>query len=146
MPRPVPRPTAGTRPFWTWLAQGELRLPRCPECGRMQYPPLPRCPACLRADLDWIRLSGRGRLAAWAVARTDLNRWRPPPYIVAEVELEEQPGLIIAALLDAPADSPLHPGQPVECSFARDPGQDGAVYPDFRLAGPAQDQTASPGE
>jgi uncharacterized OB-fold protein len=114
--RPVPSPNAESHPFWEAARKGELRLPRCPACGRLFYPPPLRCPRCLKGGLVWTGLSGRGRLASWG--RVDLAAMPgvEPPFMLAEVELEEQPDLILVALLTQPADR-LTVGCDVEMTF-----------------------------
>jgi uncharacterized OB-fold protein len=55
------------------------------------------------------------------------------PYVVADVELDEQPGLrMVARLVDGPA-ARLVLGAPVEVAF--DDVADGVAIPCFRLAG-----------
>ena len=37
----VPVPTPETQPYWDGVAAGELRLPRCTDCGNAYFPPSP---------------------------------------------------------------------------------------------------------
>jgi uncharacterized protein len=130
--RPTPIANAETSPFWDGAAKGELRLPRCEACGALYYPPPPRCPTCLTDKLAWTRLSGRGRIFAWTTVYLETVPGVAPPFTLLEVELEEQPGLILAALLETPRTEPVEVGCAVEMTFT----PQNAVkvsYPQFRL-------------
>lgn len=134
--RPVPLATMETRPFWEALRRHELQLPRCARCGRLHYPPPPRCPECLDSELVWTTLSGRGRLASWTTIHTNLSDGIPPPFVIGEVEPEEQPGLVLVALVVGTPSAELRHGMEVEIGFSTQPAPDGqepAVYPEFRV-------------
>jgi uncharacterized OB-fold protein len=117
--RVAPPVTSRTESFWTSGADGLLRILRCAGCGRYQHPPLPVCPECHACAMTWEPVSGRGSLRSWTVNR---YQWIPsmaPPYIVAEVELAEQPGLrLLTNLVGCDAASPRI-GMPVTVCFAR---------------------------
>jgi uncharacterized OB-fold protein len=91
--RPAPEVTERTAPFWRGGAAGELRIQRCQDCGWWLHPPLPVCPRCHGRDLEPEAAAGTGTVWSFTVNR---YQWTPslePPYVVAEVELDEQPGL-----------------------------------------------------
>ncbi len=135
-PRPVPVATVETRPFWAAALAGELQLPRCVACDRLYYPPPPRCPSCLGDRLAWTRLSGGGRLAAWTTVHLATLPGVAPPFVLAEVELAEQPGLILSALLVGAPAQRLRIGTAVEVTFSHaGPGE--AAYPQVRVVGDA---------
>ncbi|MEE8310870.1 MAG: OB-fold domain-containing protein [Candidatus Binatia bacterium] len=89
--------------FWTGGADGELRFLCCTACSTYVHPPAPVCPQCLGRELEVRAVSGRGRLLTYTVNH---QPWIPgfdPPYIVAIVELDEQPGLRLTTnLVDCP--------------------------------------------
>ena len=90
--RPLPRPSAATRPFWDGCREGVLRLPWCRACGRPHFFPRAFCPHCLGPDLEWRAASGHGRV--WSHSTVRLSFWGKAfddglPYVVAIVELEE---------------------------------------------------------
>jgi len=133
--RPIPVPSRDTAPFWQGLLEGELRLPRCAACRRLHYPPPPRCPHCLDSALVWTGLSGKARLSSWTTVHIDLCPGIPPPFVIGEVELVEQAGLVMVALLTGVEPAGLHPGLPLTCAFHRETGaSDIAVaYPEFHI-------------
>jgi len=81
------------RPFWEGTRAGELRIPRCPETGRLFFPPRPRSPFAPHREPEWARVSGRGRIWSFVVPHPPLL---PPfseraPYNVVAVALDEDP-------------------------------------------------------
>ena len=119
--RPPPVVTELTAPFWRGGAAGELRIQRCDHCGFWLHPPQPMCPRCHSGDVQAHPVSGRGTIWSYTVNR---YRWAPgiePPYVLAEVELDEQPGLrLLTAIVDVDADAEpaeVTIGMPVEVRF-----------------------------
>ena len=91
--RPAPVITDRTAAFWRGGAVGELRIQRCQDCQWWLHPPLPMCPRCHGRELAPEAVAGTGTVYSFTVNR---YQWTPalePPYIIAEVELDEQPGL-----------------------------------------------------
>ena len=93
MERTAPPITERTGAFWLSGADGVLRIARCQDCGRYQHPPPPTCPACRGSNLVLEPVSGRGTVHSWTINRYQWSPGMPPPYVLAEVELEEQAGL-----------------------------------------------------
>lgn len=132
---PVPVADPDSAPFWAATARHELRLPSCARCHRLLYPPAPRCPACLEPVTEWRTLSGRGVLHGWTVVHAALVPGLDVPYTVAEVELAEQPGLLLTTTVVEDDPASLHVGTPVEVAWT-DLDDAGVSLPRFRVAGP----------
>jgi len=79
--------------FWTSGGRGVLEILRCAACRTWVHPPVGICPACQSRDLAPERVSGRGRLFSFAVNHQVADKRVATPYVVALVELDEQPGL-----------------------------------------------------
>ena len=114
---PIPQIDDENRAFWTGGAEGELRIARCANCGYYLHPPTPRCPNCWSEDVAPSAVSGRGRVYSYTINR---RAWVPDlevPFVLAAVELDEQPGLrLITTLVDcAPEDVEI--GLQVEVTF-----------------------------
>jgi uncharacterized OB-fold protein len=91
--RVLPRVTDDNRHYWTGGADGELRLLRCRSCRYWIHPPVPVCPNCLSKDVAPEATSGRATVATYTVNH---QPWYPgfdPPYVVAIVELDDQPSV-----------------------------------------------------
>ena len=129
-PRPIPVPDLDTAPYWEAAKKHELRVPHCPKCNLYVWVPKPRCPQCLTQPLEWLRMSGRGKVRSFVIMRDTFVKHFPPPYAVAEVELEEQPGLVIYTnILDCDV-SDVRIGLPVEVTF--DDRSPEVTIPQFR--------------
>lgn len=116
--------------FWTGGAAGELRFLRCQECSQYVHPPQPLCPECLGRELAPEAVSGRAVVYTWT---ENHQPWGipgfEPPYIVAIVEIEEQPGLRLTTnLIHCDVDD-IEIGMPVRVVF-EDIG-DGVFLPQF---------------
>ena len=117
MTRPLPITNAYTRPFWKSAAEGRLSVPRCAQCGRLHWTPAPRCPQCSSDALKWQTVSGRGRLIGWTTVHLDVLPGVPPPFTLCAVELNEQQGLILSALVDSSQGATLKLGSEAQIEF-----------------------------
>ena len=137
-PRPVPAPDDVTRFYWEAAADHRLALQRCRACRNMQYPPEICCMHCQAQDFDTVEATGRGVLYSYSVVNRPLHAGfiDALPYVVALVELDDQPGLrILTNLVGVTSPARLRCGLPVEVTFE----QRGPVtLPQFRVleAGP----------
>ena len=93
--KPVPRIDAVNAPFFAGCNDGKVLMQRCgaADCGSYIYYPRVCCPVCRRGDLDWIEVSGRGRIATFTIVHRPHHEGFSPktPYIFAAVWLEEGP-------------------------------------------------------
>jgi uncharacterized OB-fold protein len=96
---PQPQPDPDTREFWESLRGGTLGICRCVECGLWMHPPLERCRSCAGA-VSVQPVAGDGTVVSFIVVRQPTVPGRTPPYVVATVELTEQRGLHLVAILD----------------------------------------------
>ena len=127
---PVPVPDVVSAPFWAATATGVLALARCRDCRRWDHPPQERCRRCGGA-ICFEEISGHGTIFSFVVNRRQFVPGHPPGEVIGLVELAEQPGLRLTALVDAdPADVAI--GRPVVATLAA-VGHSGFVAPVFRL-------------
>ena len=91
IPKPVPYPDQITEPFWEATKEGRLTIQRCKTCGNRFFYPRERDPNCLSDDLEWITVSGKGRIYSFIVVRQpghpSFNE--DVPYIYAVITLDE---------------------------------------------------------
>jgi uncharacterized OB-fold protein len=82
-------------PFWEGARRGELRVQRCPDTGRLIFPPRCRSPFGGRRPPEWTTLSGRGEIWSWCVPHPPLLApfAELAPYNVVAVALAEDPAL-----------------------------------------------------
>ena len=126
--RILPRITPENEHFWTGGAEDELRFKRCRSCGYYIHPPAPRCPTCLSKELEVAAVSGRATVLTYTVNHQPWIPGFPTPYVVAIVEIEEQPGLrLMTNLVNCPIDA-VRIGMPVRVRFE---ARDGVYLPLF---------------
>jgi uncharacterized OB-fold protein len=126
--RVLPNVTPANEPFWTGGRDGVLRILRCRACRHWIHPPAPICPACLSRDVAPDTACGRARVATFTVNH---QPWIPgfdPPYLVAIVELDDQPGLRLTTNLVGCAIDDARIGMPVRVTFEE---RDGVWLPLF---------------
>lgn len=117
--------------FWVeGAALGELRIQRCPQCGRLRHPPRPMCPACQSLEWDYVVASGRGTVYSYVTYHHRPLAGPEVPYAVLLIELEEGVRVVGDLVGDQGA---AHVGMPVEAVFFADPGDD-QVLPHWRPA------------
>jgi uncharacterized protein len=96
--KPLPRPLSPevSRPFWEAAKRHELVMPRCTICDHLFFYPRSECPRCLSNHLEWMQVSGRGRLHTYTVVYQPANAaFRDDtPYIYAVVQLDEGPRMV----------------------------------------------------
>ena len=117
MPPPRPELNADNRAFWTGGADGRLLVTRCSACGLWLHPPRPVCRRCHSTDVRPEAVSGAGEVVTYTVNR---QPWLPDlevPYVLAIVELGEQPRLrMTTRLVDVDIDA-VHIGMRVRVVF-----------------------------
>jgi hypothetical protein len=128
--RMLPALTPTTEFFWT-SADGQLRMLRCADCGFVTHPPGPMCRRCQSTNVAPAEMSGRGHVYTFTVNQQPWSERLSEPYVIAIVELDDQPGLrILSNIVDCDPEA-VTIGMPVEVTFA--PVEDVAL-PFFRPA------------
>ncbi len=129
--RVLPQVTPENEHFWRGGEVGELRFPRCDDCGYILHPPSPRCPRCLSKNLSITVVSGRATVHAFTV---NWQAWYPnldPPYVVAIVVIDEQDDVRLTTnIVGCPPDD-VRIGMPVQVTFEEYPDRDGSVWLPF---------------
>ena len=136
--RPLPVPDDQSAGYWAAAARHVLAIARCSQCGVFSHPPDSVCASCgsIEPGFQFEPVSGNGVVRSWTVVRQALLPGFEPdlPYLVVDVELQEQPGLrLTGRLLDGPG-TPLSLGAPVRAAF--EDVAPGVAVPAFRLAQP----------
>ena len=132
---PRPLPDELTTPFWQGCLEHRLMIQRCQTSGHFIHWPRPVCRFCLSTDLAVEQVSGRGTLYSWTVVNQAFHAYYADkvPYLLATVELVEQPKLMFFTRLTACLEDELSIGMPMEVVF-EDAAPD-LTFPLFRPAG-----------
>lgn len=110
--------------FYGFLKEHRLMGARCSKCGTVYAPPRPLCPVCSDAEMEWVELSGEGKLMSYsviAIAPTPMieaGYGRENPYCSGVVELAEGPRISAQILgVDVAHPESIHIGVPVKAAF-----------------------------
>lgn len=113
--------------FYSYIGQKRLMAAKCKNCGKLILPPRPVCPACYSKEMEWVQLSGKGKVETYTVIHV-----APPefvdriPYIVAVVRLEE--GVKLPGIVTGVKPEDMRVGMDVEIKFE---GGGGSRWPSW---------------
>ncbi|MCT7660606.1 thiolase C-terminal domain-containing protein [Mycobacterium deserti] len=117
MTRPLPELTFANEFFWTAGADGVLRIQECQSCNALIHPPQPVCRYCRSTDVGVRDVSGKATLSAFTVNHRFGFPDLPPPYVIAQVAVAEDPRVRLTTnIIDCDPDE-LELGQTVEVTF-----------------------------
>ena len=124
--RPLPELTPANEWFWRSGADGKLRIQGCSECGQLVHPPVPICPRCRSRASAPVEMSGRATVVGVTV---NVQPFLPnfdlaPPYVIANVALEEDPDVRLTTNIVGCDPADVHIDQDVKVTFE----QQGDVY------------------
>lgn len=115
--RPVPQLTPANEWYWTSGRDGTLRIQRCDDCQQYVHPPVPICPECRSRSWTGTPVSGRATVIGFTVTH---QQWLPgfePPYVVAEVVIEEDRSVRLTTNIVGCEPDTVHVGMDVEVRF-----------------------------
>ncbi|MBP6504963.1 MAG: Zn-ribbon domain-containing OB-fold protein [Rhodoferax sp.] len=119
MARKLPALNLDNSTFWQGGAEGTLNMHHCQGCQRYFHPPAPICPRCLSQDVGPRPVSGRGKVLSYTINHQRWNADVEVPYVVAIVELADQPGLrLVSNIVGMPVDE-VHIDMPVRVTFSQ---------------------------
>jgi uncharacterized OB-fold protein len=116
---PLPVVDALTEPFWNGAREGRLVIQRCTNCGLFIHLPRPVCRRCQSFDLGYEAVSGRGTVYSFTETHKPFHPFFVDrvPYLVASIELEEQPALRVLSNLVRVTEADVSFGMPVMVEF-----------------------------
>ncbi len=126
--RILPELSDRNRHFWQGGEQGHLTILRCQECGYYLHPPTPTCPHDQSKDVAPEAVSGRATVASFTINH---QAWIPGvevPYLIAIVEIDEQPELRLTTNLVNCEAEDVHVGMPVQVLFEHHEDANGDVW------------------
>ncbi len=126
--RVLPDLSESTREFWTAGARGELRFLHCLDCGVILHPPTPICFQCRSKRLAWKPVSGRAAVASYTINHQPWMPGPPLPWIIAIVEIEEDPKVRLTTNLVGIAPAEVSIGLPVRVCFEHHASPEGDVW------------------
>lgn len=115
--RMLPEVTPYSEAFWTGGQHNQLRIYRCRSCFRWFHPPMAACYRCRSRQVGPEAASGRATVAAFTVNKHQWFEGFPPPYVVAIVELAEEPDVRLTTQIVGCSVDDVSIGMPVEVRF-----------------------------
>ncbi|MEZ4519779.1 MAG: Zn-ribbon domain-containing OB-fold protein [Chloroflexota bacterium] len=110
--------------FQAYLDEGKLMGSRCVETGEIFVPPRPICPHTYSTNMEWVELSGKGKLVAYTsvyigtTPMVEAGYDRKNPYCSGVVELAEGPRFSAQITgVDAAHPETIHIGQALAAGF-----------------------------
>lgn len=131
---PSPIPEFDAEEFWAGCNRGELLMERCTGCRKFRWLPQPMCPACHSLEHEWIKVSGRGKVYSYTIITHPVHPAAVSrvPYNVAQVQLDEDPELILITNLVGVKNEDIKIDMPVRVVFEEH--EPGVKLPKFRPA------------
>jgi hypothetical protein len=117
--RLLPEVTPETEHFWRGGERGELVFLRCESCRTYVHPPSPVCPRCLSRELGPEPVSGRGTVATFTINHQPWNPSVEVPYVIALVEIDEQPSVRLMTNIVGCAPEDVRVGMRVRVKFVQ---------------------------
>jgi acetyl-CoA acetyltransferase/uncharacterized OB-fold protein len=126
--RPLPELNVQNEFFWTAGADGVLRIQECQDCQALIHPPQPVCRYCRSQKMGVRDVSGKATLSAFTVNHRFGFPDLPPPYVVAQVAVVEDPRVRLTTNIVECEPDDLELGQTVEVVFQKAEDKSGAVW------------------
>jgi uncharacterized OB-fold protein len=126
--RILPQLSDRNRHFWTGGARGQLCFLRCADCGQYIHPPQPICPRCHSKRLAPQAVSGRAVVHTFSVNHQPWMPGPPLPYVVAIVEIEEDPSVRLTTNIVGCSADEVQIGMPVRAVFEHHADPDGDIW------------------
>lgn len=128
--------------YYQHLSEGKLMGSRCVDNGNLYVPPRAMCPKSYSTNMEWVEMTGKGKLRAFTVitvgptAMVEAGYSIKNPYCAGIVELEEGPsvaGQILGVDVSNPASIKI--GMSVKATFiTRGEGENAKTYLGFEPA------------
>ena len=65
--KPLPSPTPISAPFWESAKEHALKVQQCRPNQHYFFYPRRRCPYCHTEEVDWVAVSGKGRVYTYTI-------------------------------------------------------------------------------
>ena len=129
---PPPIPDYDAEEFWAGCNRGELLMQRCAACKKFRWLPRPMCPSCNSLEREWTKVSGRGKVYSWTIITHPVHPAAVSrvPYNVAQVQLDEDPNLILVTNLVGLRNEDIRIDMPVQVVFEEH--EPGVKLPKFK--------------
>lgn len=95
--------------FVSHLEEGKVMTTRCQDCGAIYFPPRADCYRCLKSHLEWVEISGTGKLVTFSKLQyAPVGFEGDLPYSIAVVDFGEFK--VFGRIASSLQDEDLKPG------------------------------------
>ncbi len=128
----LPAITPVNKEFWEAAKRQVLKIPQCPSCKKLFFPPVPLCPYCFAEPIGWTQVKGRGKVYTFTIVhRATVPAFqKDAPYVLAVIELDE--GVRVPSNVVGCAPDAVRIGMPVRVVFEK--ATDEVTIPKFTPA------------
>ncbi len=113
--------------FLKGLVKGVLYGVRCSSCGAKYFPPRADCSRCGSSSMEWVEVSRRGRLLAYAVVNVKPESYQSyDDYVVGVAEMEN--GFRVLAWIKCSDLRELRRGMEIEVKVSKREKDNAASY------------------
>jgi uncharacterized OB-fold protein len=113
----LPALTSENKFFWKAGEHGKLLFMHCPSCSYYVHPPLPICPRCQSRKVAPQAVSGLATVASYTINRQVWEKGLEAPYVIAIVEIAEQPSVRLTTNIVNTSIENVHIGMKVRVLF-----------------------------
>lgn len=103
---------AASKKFYEFLKQHKFCTVKCSDCNKIFFTPRMFCPECCGENIEWVELSGHGKIYSYTWQEKATRFLKPD--VIGVVEVDE--GFRLLTKINAPFEA-LHIGMDVEVSF-----------------------------
>jgi uncharacterized OB-fold protein len=129
--KPLPAPTIPNLEFWDALKRHEFLVPRCDNCGDLNWVPYPACRSCQNEAQTWTKVSGDATVWTYTVVHRGPGAFADEvPYVIVLGKLAEHPRncLVLANMVDGVRPEDVKIGMPIRIAYEDIPGEDFTMY------------------
>ena len=130
-----------TASYNRFLSEKRLMAAKCKSCRALYLPPRPICIKCHGGEMEWVQMTGEGKLVAFTTISIGLPLMiregydRTNPYCTGIVELKEGPKISARILgVDSKRPEQIKIGTPVSVEFLeRGEGEEKRTFLAFKV-------------
>lgn len=116
--------------FYRFCDEGKLVAIKCKECNSLYIPPKPLCSKCYSSNLEWVLLSGKGKLISFTIIHVAPPEFQDlAPYIIGIIKLNE--GVKILGIIKNIDPKNLKIGMDLEIDFEKNKSDKWPKWPRY---------------
>ncbi|MEM3506277.1 MAG: Zn-ribbon domain-containing OB-fold protein [Candidatus Bathyarchaeia archaeon] len=116
--------------FYNFCNEGKFAAVKCKECNSLYIPPKQICSKCYSSNLEWVFLSGKGKLISFTIIHIAPPEFQGlAPYIIGIVKLNE--GIKLLGIIKNIDVEKLKIGMDLEIDFEKNKSNEWPRWPRY---------------